>query len=198
MNTRTLLTLIAIGLVSLLSGCATQNAFVAGVNAPNTLKTETYYKTNLKVVTAGAEAGDAASQLELAFIYGGYANVSRDLKTSNYWLEKSAAQNYLSAVTALGLRHYQYSKFGYSKDDELAKSLCYKAYEIYQSKPASEWSAFETMNGAFSLIAVADNNLSNRDLAQDLLRKAQKIGTTDKNTLYVLNDDLKKIGRSCK
>ena len=195
MNTRTFFALIAIGLVSLLTGCAT----VAppheepGVTAPSTYKGEAYYKNHLKDVIAKAETGDVASQYEVSFVLGWRGDIK-----SNFWLEKAAAQNYLPAVAMLGARHFRYSTNGYSKDDAMAERLCYRAYEIYLSKPASEWDVFETMMAAHSLRNIAEYHMSDKDKAQDLLCKAQKMGVTEHNLVWTLNDDLKKIGRTCK
>jgi len=191
MNTRTFLAIVAIGLVSFLTGCATvQRPFVAGINSPSTFKGLDYYKTNIKDVIAKAEAGDAASQFEAAWVLD-------DVKKSNFWMEKAVEQNHLSATSMSCNRHYSYVKFNYPKNDALAEKLCYQTYDIYQSKPASEWNVYDDLMTSVALMLIAEHNLSNKDKAQDALCKIQKIGTYSGDTPYVLNYYLKKIGRTC-
>ena len=101
MNAKTLLALIAIILVSLLSGCATVVPRTAGLDTPATLKSDEYYKTNIKDVITKADNGDAESQFELSYLYSGYRVGNPDIKKSNFWLEKAAAQDYMPAVSSL-------------------------------------------------------------------------------------------------
>ncbi len=174
-----------------LYGCATTLPQVPGVDKPEYIKSEAYYKTNLKDVIAKAEAGDAPSQVELVYAYGS------DKQKSNYWLEKAAAQDYLPAVSSLGARHYDYSHWGYVKNDALAEQLCYQAYEIFLSKPEAEWNNYERTRAAGALTNIAIHNLKNKDLAQDLLCKAKNIKFESPNSTYMINTNLKQIGRTC-
>lgn len=177
--------------LSLLTGCATTMPQVPGVDKPEYIKSEAYYKTNLKDVITKAEAGEVASQVELVFFY------TDDVTKSNYWLEKAASQNYLPAVSALCARHYDYSRWQYAKNDSLSEQLCYRAYEIFLSKPENEWNNYERTRAAGALTNIAIHNLKNKDLAQDLLCKAKKIPFESPNSTYMINTNLKQIGRTC-
>lgn len=196
MNTKTLLALIAF-MVSLLGGCAAPVPRVAGVDMPASIKTEAYYKSNLKDVVSKAEAGDASSQLELAFIYTGYDSVGFDKKKSNFWLEKSAAQDYLMAVIGLAGRHYDYSKWGYTKDIPLADKMVSHAYDIYLTKPHSSWTQFEIDTLAAILSKRSEFHLSDKDFAQNDLCTALRLGVKNTKFIKVINDDLRAIGRTC-
>jgi len=66
------------------------------------------------------------------------------------------------------------------------------------SKPASEWSAYETVIAASALMRIAEYHLDDKDLAQKLLCTAHDMKPTEKNTVIVLNQFLTKIGRKCK
>lgn len=200
MITKTLIPFVAC-VVILLTGCATPIQHTAGVDMPSYFRTNDFYtKSNLDYLTKKASSGLASSQFELALVYSGYigdGSIPKDIPSSNYWLEKAAAQNYISAVSVLGARRYQYSTYGYKKDDALAEKLSYQTYEIYQSRPKSDWDSYELYNVAGSLLRIADNNLTNKELAHELLCKTLDIGSTDKNLLIVLREDLSKIGRTC-
>lgn len=200
MIAKTLIPLVACVAI-LLTGCATPIQHTAGVDMPSYFRKNDFYtKSNLDYLTTKASSGLASSQLELALVYSRYigdGSIQKDIKLSNYWLEKSAAQNYISAVAMLAARRYQYSQFGYEKDDALAEKLSYQTYQIYLSRPKSDWDSYELYNAAGALLGIADKNLSNKELAHELLCKTLDIGSTDKNLLIVLHEDLSKIGKTC-
>ena len=188
MNTKTILPLIAF-MVSLVSGCANVPR-VAGLDAPSTLKKDAYYKTNLNDVISKAEAGDAASQFELSYLYSGSRIGRQDLKKSNFWLEKAAAQDYMVAVSSLSGRRFQYATYGYPKDFILARQLLDKAYQIYLSKPKSAWSQYEINVMSSGFTHGSDYAETKERLRYDLCTSL-KIDGTDSNHIYVLNKALK-------
>jgi len=92
--------------VSLLTGCASVPMPTEEGSYPPQMKSVDYYKTHLNEVIKKAEAGDAATQYELQFVYGNTWYGYPDLNKSNYWLEASASQNYLPAMCSLAARKY--------------------------------------------------------------------------------------------
>ena len=190
MNTKTLFSLIAIFIMSLLTGCATKVPLVAGLDMPDMIKTEAYYKKNINRVVAKADAGDAAAQYELSWLYTGSSGISRDIKVSNFWLEKSAALDYMVAVSALSGRRFQYAKYGYPKDFVLARKLLDKAYQIYLSQPKSAWSQY-SINMLSSGFTLGSDYAEDKEQLQSYLCTSLKIDGTDSNHIYVLNKALK-------
>lgn len=186
---------------SLLYGCATPIQHTAGVDMPSYVKSNSFYnKANLPSIEARANAGEASAQLEMAMIYSGFigdGSISRDNKLSNYWMEKSAAQDDMLSVAVLSSRHYQYDKWSYPKNIELADKLAFHAYELYSATPPSAWDAYETSTIAGVLVWMADYHLEDKNFAQEWLCKALALKPKDKNAIAVAHQDLRKIGRKC-
>lgn len=128
--------------VSLLTGCASVPMPTEEGSYPPQMKSVNYYKTNLNEVIKKAEAGDASTQYELAFAYGNTWYGIGDAEKSNYWVERAATQNYLPAMCALAARKYG-TIYGYKQDINFADSLVDKAYNVYISKPESEWTLYD-------------------------------------------------------
>jgi TPR repeat protein len=77
-------------------------------------------------VLAKANAGDAASQFQVALAYQQGDVVPRDFVQAAAWFQKSATQGYLQAQYRLGLL-YQQKESGIMKDDAKAASWLRKA-----------------------------------------------------------------------
>ena len=196
MNTKTLFSLIAIFVISLLTGCAhvvpmpTQEG-----SMPPQMKSVEYYKTHLDDVIKKAEmTGDAATQVELAYVYGNTWYNVVDIPKAHFWLEKAAAQNNLPAVCAIGSQFYQGKTR--QKNFELGNTYVDKAYSIYVSKPKSEWSKFDTfmMSGALLDRGV---NAETKELAKKYICLAKSMNVEDNNRIYMINKRIREKGIVC-
>ena len=195
MNTKVLIFLMA-SLAGLLTACATAPA-VPGVDIPSFIKTEGYYKANYKDVVAKAESGDAEAQYELAYLYNGSMMGKSDKKKASYWLDKSAAQEYLLAMIVKSIRlHYHYSEYGYAKDDVLSSQLVDRSYEIFVSKPISDWSSFEVYMMADALVLRTYRMSNKEDMYRDVCI-ANRMNVTKRGFINILNEQKGKIGRAC-
>ena len=149
---RSLITILINGLVIFITGCASVPMPTQEGSLPPQMKSVEYYKKNLtSVVQKAQRTNDPATQMELAYVYGNTWYDVPDLKLSNYWLEKAAAQDNLPALCALSARHYQ-GNWELSKDFDKADKLVNRAYEVYISKPKKEWHPYDIFMMAGALL----------------------------------------------
>ena len=196
MNAKTLFSLIAIFLVSLLTGCASVVPMPTQEGSmPPQMKSVEYYKTHLPEVIKKAEAtGDAATQVELAYVYGNTWYNVVDLDKHKFWLDKAAAQNNLPAVCALGVQFY--AGRSRKKDFILADSLVSKAYSIYMSKPKSEWSTYD-INQMSGALLKRGEVAKTKDLAKQDLCLAKSLSPTSELYIYSINKQIRERNIKC-
>ncbi len=149
---RRLITILIAVLAIFITGCASVPMPTQEGSFPPQMKSVEYYKKNLtSVVQKAQRTNDSATQVELAFVYGNPIYGVHDIKLSNYWIEKSAAQDNLPALCALSARYYQ-GNLEFPKDFNKAEQLANRAYNVYISKPKSEWHPYDIYMMAGALL----------------------------------------------
>ena len=102
-----------------------------------------------------AELGDARAQYQTGYMYLNGKGTARDYSKTIYWLEKSAAQNFVSALNTLGICYY--NGYGVTKDP-------YKALEYYQK--AAELGHENAKNSAEALKKELEQNPQTPPISQ--------------------------------
>lgn len=147
-----------------------------------------------KVVQKAQAANDPAVQFELAYAYGNYWYGVEDQEQHSFWLEKSAAQNYLPAVCALSSQYYNGTNR--ERNYTLAEKLADKAYSIYLSKPESERSKYDVLMTAGALSNKGYHAKSKED-AQKYLCLAKNMNIIDENRIFAINYRIRERNVKC-
>ena len=119
-----------------------------------------YYQNNrfdlaLERFIKAAELGDARAQYQTGYMYLNGKGTAKDYSKTIYWLEKSAAQNFVSAFNTLGICYY--NGYGVAKDP-------YKALEYYQK--AAELGHENAKNSAEALKKELEQNPQTPPISQ--------------------------------
>ena len=119
-----------------------------------------YYQNNrfdlaLERFIKAAELGDARAQYQTGYMYLNGKGTAKDYSKTIYWLEKSAAQNFVSAFNTLGICYH--NGYGVAKDP-------YKALEYYQK--AAELGHENAKNSAEALKKELEQNPQTPPISQ--------------------------------
>ena len=197
MNTKTLFSLIVIFLVSLLTGCASVVPMPTQEGSmPPQMKSVEYYKTHLPEVIKKAEVtGDAATQYELAYVYGNYWYGVYDHPKHMYWIEKAAAQDNLPALCAMSNKYYSGNPT-IPKDVAVGDKLASRAYSIYISKPKSAWSTYD-INQISGALLGRGTNAKTKELSKQYICLAKSLSPASENYIYSINKQIRERNIKC-